>query len=786
MCFVKRRELDLTIKVGAIIVLHRMSDSRGQASHDVLHVPRGAVYVVCRVLVAQIVPSPYTAQTAHASLFGRHHCFRLQTVDGLVYFGARHEADQIRWMAAFQACPGCFHRPDESRVCRGIDVSIMEAKGLPQKPADYVCTVLVDGELHGRTRVKSNTETPFWGETLRFDRLPAMDCILTVQVSRVATGILRFAREASAGKTRGPHSHVDVVGRVDTPICQKQEKEAQNEKWVSLLGLKGASIRMRVRCTDNRLLPQTQYADLSQFFEFDGGSTHNDMLLAMQSVIKSGERSLLCQTLLRCSPSLAYLLAVCRMEINNTSEENVLFRGNSLASCSVDQFMKILAINRSSYLENTLAAAVQSIYDSRVSCEVDPTRGGDQHAMRKLQTVTSEVLAVPLWPFVLLRVCLRASETGSETRQIVFGGVECARGVGSIASLGCASWRARACVCRRGTQANSLQPSSRGLGWGWARAADAWPYESIFVRCVPCMHRSVRVTERSTHTMLCFVGVVASSQVWHAIRHSALDVPADLRILFSQLQALVYSRFKSQAAKGSVVTGFFFLRLMCPAILGPQLFGLQQHYPEGNTARTLTLVSKCIQNLANGVPFGLKEPYLLPMNSFLESNRSSMATCIEDLSSPPAAGGDDLAGHQLDLGPVDRLQALATLHKILADNLPGLREDQAQTQSEHVGRLIAVVEHLDGLLDQDTQRRSLGVGLGVGSPIEEDLCREPGSGLPAQAQAAVTGDGYSGAAPEASTAGRVKAPGDCDAASNVKSIPEFDKDKVTATPNSIP
>ena len=315
----------------------------------------------------QITASPHAVQHTHTSLFGRDHCLRLQTADGLVYFGARNEAEQIRWTTAFRSCRGCSHRPDATRISRSIEIGVMEAKGLPVKPADYVCTVLVDGEPLGRTRTAGNTDTPFWGEALHFDHLPATDCTLTVRVSRVASGLLRFAREASTGKARNPHAHVDVVAWVDLPCgdtLHPQEKAAQHEKWVALAGHEGASIRMRVQCMDSHLLPHAAYDSLSAYFDFeDTGDTGeastavDDVLVALQASIKSGERLQLCQTLLRCSSSLAYLLAVCRMEIRNTADENVLFRGNSLASVSVDQFMKILAMNRSSYLKNTLATA---------------------------------------------------------------------------------------------------------------------------------------------------------------------------------------------------------------------------------------------------------------------------------------------------------------------------------------------------------------------------------------------------------------------------------------------
>jgi len=81
-----------------------------------------------------------------------------------------------------------------------------------------------------------------------------------------------------------------------------------------------------------------------------------------------------------------------------------------------------------------------------------------------------------------------------------------------------------------------------------------------------------------------------------------------------------------------VVSGFIFLRFFCPAILGPKLFGLREDVPDNTIGRTLTMVAKVLQNLANIVDFGQKEPYLIDLNPFISENKERMKTFIDALA----------------------------------------------------------------------------------------------------------------------------------------------------------
>lgn len=114
-------------------------------------------------------------------------------------------------------------------------------------------------------------------------------------------------------------------------------------------------------------------------------------------------------------------------------------------------------------------------------------------------------------------------------------------------------------------------------------------------------------------------------KVLDAINATLDQCPMPLRKIFNHMQTEVENKFPDVAdIRYIVVSGFIFLRFFCPAILGPKLFGLRSYLPDFNTARTLTLSAKVLQNLANLVDFAQKEPYMIDMNEFIQERKAHM------------------------------------------------------------------------------------------------------------------------------------------------------------------
>jgi len=83
------------------------------------------------------------------------------------------------------------------------------------------------------------------------------------------------------------------------------------------------------------------------------------------------------------------------------------------------------------------------------------------------------------------------------------------------------------------------------------------------------------------------------------------------------------------------VAGFYFLRLMCPAITNPHVYGLQREPPDEVSQRYLILLSKVLQNIANGTLPGNKEKYMESLNEFIQSHLDNAVQFFERLAAKP-------------------------------------------------------------------------------------------------------------------------------------------------------
>jgi hypothetical protein len=98
-------------------------------------------------------------------------------------------------------------------------------------------------------------------------------------------------------------------------------------------------------------------------------------------------------------------------------------------------------------------------------------------------------------------------------------------------------------------------------------------------------------------------------------------IPQEVRLVASYIAHVSDSL---QLDTPVLVGGYIMLRFFNPAIATPDAYGLVKKGKGKHGQRNLILMSKIIQNLANGVFFGQKESFMTSLNSFLEEKRPEM------------------------------------------------------------------------------------------------------------------------------------------------------------------
>ncbi|KAM0349272.1 hypothetical protein ACHAPU_003681 [Fusarium lateritium] len=160
---------------------------------------------------------------------------------------------------------------------------------------------------------------------------------------------------------------------------------------------------------------------------------------------------------------------------------------------------------------------------------------------------------------------------------------------------------------------------------------------------------------------------------------SSSNIPPAFRRICHIISNAVMPRFPD--AKYTAVGAFIFLRFFCPAIVAPEVEGLVAVAPSKEMRRGLLLIAKVIQNLANNVLFGAKEPYMFPLNDFLTQHIYHVTTFLREISVPPNQLEVQENMESFDFG------SCVALHRFLYDHWDHVRQTLISRERKDYGKI---------------------------------------------------------------------------------------------------
>ncbi|KPJ06686.1 putative Ras GTPase-activating protein [Papilio machaon] len=331
-------------------------------------------------------PNQVEIRALHSSVLGRAHCFALSAENRAPrYFACASRKERDRWIYSLRQAA----RPDEMRTrrCeRTVKLWLLEAKAIPPKKR-YYCEILLDDTLYA-------SQLCFWGEVYEFGALPA--------VRNIHVNVYREPERRA--RKRDKHA---LVGTVRIPVDDVSSRYL-NERWYPLsaesptsparsggstgpaaTGTPAPALRIKCRYQSVDVLPLDCYARFLDYLtrHYRRLCEYLEPVIGVKAKEDIGCALVLCMAGAGLAPR--YLADVVALDVRRTGDHSLTFRGNSLATKSMEAYLKLVG---DQYLQETLGEAVCWAAGSGAECEVDPLRAGGGAALRRHQAALRDAV----------------------------------------------------------------------------------------------------------------------------------------------------------------------------------------------------------------------------------------------------------------------------------------------------------------------------------------------------------------------------------------------------------
>lgn len=268
------------------------------------------------------------------------------------------------------------------RTDNSLKMWIYEAKALPPKKK-YFCEICLDKTLYGRTSVKLKTDLLFWGEHFDFPDIPEINVIY-----------VNVFRECEKKKKRDKHV---LVGTVKIPIHEVTSRTF-SEDWYPIMSDKDSlgksstkdplpTLRIKCRFQSTDVLPIEAYTSFQTYLK----ENYKKICENLEPVIGVKAKEDIGQALVlfmhHQGMAAEFLTEIITLDLLRVGDQRLTFRGNSLATKSMEAFLKLTG---EQYLQDTLSMPINEIISSERDCEVDPLKASGSLS-RQQQSLRSAV-----------------------------------------------------------------------------------------------------------------------------------------------------------------------------------------------------------------------------------------------------------------------------------------------------------------------------------------------------------------------------------------------------------
>ncbi|KAL5277759.1 DAB2IP family protein [Megaselia abdita] len=331
----------------------------------------------------------------HQSVLGKQYCFKVRDDCKEKYYSCESRQERDLWIY-------CLKRAIDPNIDRvrhnddGLKLWIYEAKNLPAKKR-YFCEIYLDETLYGRTSVKMQTDLLFWGEHFDFPDIPMISFIKVV-IFREIERKKKSHKYEFIGSVQIPIR--EVTSRTFSENWYRISKDGQNSEPSPSSSIKSdvkpATLRIKCRFQSIDILPISLYSEFLRYLK----ENYKKVCEILEPVIgvKAKEDIGHAMVLLMHAHGQAstYLTDVVVLDLLRVGDQCLTFRGNSLATKSMEAFLKLTG---EQYLQETLSQPINQIIDSDKDCEVDPAKSTSslqrsQHELRNaVQNTWSQIYA---------------------------------------------------------------------------------------------------------------------------------------------------------------------------------------------------------------------------------------------------------------------------------------------------------------------------------------------------------------------------------------------------------